>query len=183
MNAYAKAQQLGLTGSDTEIIGVLRTLTARPIELWQLREYLRQTQILVRGRNGWSGPLAAVESPVIDLLIDALDDLRQTIIDSNKPTWGPVFYAGLASLVPDLLTAEQMTAVLELGGGLPFAELIEEDFADQRAEAMEQVDRKAAYNAIVERANEAIGAAAMALETGSTPVEITQAAESAWEGE
>lgn len=132
MNAYQTALDLGLTGTDAEKVAVLQLLTASAIKIPDLRKLFRETGLLIKGRSGWTGALAAVESSAIDILTDALDDPNQQTIETNKQVWGPLFAQTLAGLVAaTLITQIQSNAVLSLGGGQPFADLTVEQFAAQ----------------------------------------------------
>ena len=183
MNAYQTALDLGLTGTDAEKVAVLQLLTASAIKIPDLRKLFRETGLLIKGRSGWTGALAAVESSAIDILTDALDDPNQQTIETNKQVWGPLFAQTLAGLVAaTLITQIQSNAVLSLGGGQPFADLTVEQFAAQGDAETATEDRESAYAGIVAKANAATSQAALALEQALTPEQITAAGVAGWEG-
>jgi len=152
MNAYQTAKKYELTGTDAEIVAIIRKLTIKNVSLAGLRQYLRDNEMLFQTRTGWDGTLAAVNNPSIDKLIDALGDPRQQTISTTEPRWAVPFHDTVVGLLAGgVLTQQQADAVMALGGGYQFADLTVEDYTEQK-EAGQLLDEK---RAIVEEARNA----------------------------
>jgi hypothetical protein len=153
MNAYEKSQQLGLTGTDAEIVATLRAtgLTARPIVLSELLFLLNFRGMLTKlvsnnADEKWTGTVLAMKAAIsadatatahVDRWLSHITNPRNTHWDTSDAAYAGPFWA-LSQAVAGGLgmpTAEDFAAVAALGGGWLFADLTVEQFAEQRAAA------------------------------------------------
>lgn len=153
MNAYQKAQSLGLTGTDAEIVAKLQTVTATPIslaylmELLNFRGMLRKTDGL-NGQERWIGTLPNLKAALVALnqtaSVDAYEmwfshvtNPRQVTWDTTKPEYAESFAAMKAAFADqeNMPTSADFAAVVALGGGKPYADLTVEQYQAQAAAA------------------------------------------------
>jgi hypothetical protein len=190
MTAYQKAQSLVLTGTDEEIVAVLRALPARDVPACDVASWMRERGLWIETPRGSSGSL-------YDLYADTDDKVVQTGLDE----WYASVLRGQAVTIratrPDIAVriaaiASLMAAALpdgptlrdefyQLCGGLPYADLTVEKYAAQRAESEARAAREAAYSRVVNRVNHVIAVSVAAKDSGATPEEIEAAAMTAWE--
>lgn len=154
MNGYERAQALGLTGTDDEIIAQLRAVTTRPINLAYLMETLNFRGMLRKtdgsgGQERWQGTLQNLKSALVSLgqseAVEAYEtwfshvtNPRQTSWDTSIPAYA-VAFAGLESNFaggPAMPTVEDFAAVTALGGGRPYDDLTVEQYATQKDESI-----------------------------------------------
>jgi hypothetical protein len=150
MNAYEKAQQLGLTGTDSEIVAVLKStgLTARPIVLAELLFLLNFRGMLTKlvsnnADEKWTGTVLAMKAAIaadpvatahVDRWLSHITNPRNTHWDTTDsaysgPFWSMSQQLGGVELMPSV---EDFAAVAALGGGWLFADLTAEQFGAQR---------------------------------------------------
>lgn len=171
MNAYEKAQQLGLTGTDAEIVEVLRDtgITVRKIDLSYLMELLNFRGMLRKtdgsgGQERWIGTLQNLKSALVALnqteavvayetWFSHVTNPRQTHWDTALPQYAAGFWAMKAAFAdaPNMPSSADFAAIANLGGGWLFANLTPEQFAAQReaAEAAAEVAAEAEAAALV----------------------------------
>ena len=158
MNAYEKAQQLGLTGTDQQIVDQLKAsgLTPRKINLGELTLLLRERGMLTKltyedpttGMK-WNGSvinmiigLKASGNPAlagVNKWFSHITDPRSESFDTTILSIATEFFA-LASAVagvPTFPSSEDFAAVAGLGGGWLYAGLTVEQFESQRVAAEE----------------------------------------------
>jgi hypothetical protein len=166
MTAYENAQQLGLTGTDSEIVAVLKStgLTARPIVLAELLFLLNFRGMLTKlvsnnADEKWTGTVLAMKAliaadPVatahVDRWLSHITNPRNTHWDTTDSAYSAPFWAMAQALagVPGMPSAADFTAVAELGGGWLFADLTVEQFSAQRQAAQAAAATEAARNVL-----------------------------------
>jgi len=166
MNAYEKAQSLGLTGTDAEIVSLLQALTSGPIEPQRVRQWSREQGLWFRKPDGsMGGTLAAaypiateVQQAALDQFFaaiwgDSLTTLKTIEVSSAVIVWGLV--QQVASLNPT--AAGLVDSFYALDGGRPYKDITVSDYAAQRADA-ERLSEADAWLARVQ--NETIAPAA-----------------------
>ena len=145
MTAYTKSIELGLTGTDAEIVAILQTLAANDLPVSHVAEWLRVRRLWYAVPDGFAGPLQQVyDSPDTPVQVrDALGEFFASVwgrgaeyIRATWPQYGPQILAisGLLSaLIPggESLQADLYAAF----GGRPYADLTVEQFAAERAAA------------------------------------------------
>jgi hypothetical protein len=160
-NAYAKAQQLGLTGTDAEIVAALRStgLTARSIVLSELLFLLNFRGMLTKlvsnnSDEKWTGSVLAMKGAIaadpaatahVDRWLSHITNPRNTHWDTSDANYAGPFWA-LSQAVAGgqgMPSAEDFAAVAALGDGWLFADLTAEQFAAERAAAEAQSAREA----------------------------------------
>ncbi len=153
MTAYEKAQQLGLTGTDSEIVAVLKStgLTARPIVLAELLFLLNFRGMLTKlvGNNAdekWTGTVLAMKAAIaadpvatanVDRWLSHITNPRNTHWDTTDPAYSAPFWEMAQAVAggSGMPSAADFAAVAALGGGWLFSELSSEQFAEQRTAA------------------------------------------------
>ena len=155
MNAYEKSQQLGLTGTDAEIVDILKStgITARKIDLSYLMELLNFRGMLRKtdgsgGQERWIGTLQNLKSALVALnqteavvayetWFSHVTNPRQTHWDTTLPQYAAGFLAMKTSFAdaPNMPSSADFAAVAVLGGGWLFADLTVEQFTTQRVAA------------------------------------------------
>ena len=164
MNAYEKAVELGLSGTDAEIVTILKStgLTARPILLDELMDVLniplkmlRQLPRTDSDGSKWSGTLFNmllwVEANGTPEQIDGLGSFfshitndRNLTFDTTNLSYGSQFWAvaqAFGGTAPGFPSVADFAAIADLGGGWLFADLTVEQFAAQRTTATEAADK------------------------------------------
>jgi hypothetical protein len=189
MTAYSKSIELGLTGTDEQIVAVLQTLGAKDAPVSTIKEWLRLKQLWFRAPHGYDGPLQKIydELPDGDTK-DGLTEFFSSVFDESAeqvratwPTYGPKIFSISSALAAILQQPELQADLYSLFGGRPFADLTVEAFAAERADAELQAGREVAYSEIVSRANGATVAAAQAKDAGLSFDEILAAGQMAWD--
>ena len=178
MTAYEKAQQLGLTGTDVEIVATLKAtgLTARPIVLADLLFLLNFRGMLTKlvsnnADEKWTGSVLAMKAAIagdanatahVDRWLSHITNPRNTHWGTTDVAYSAPFWA-MAQAVsggPGMPSTEDFAAVAALGGGWLFADLTVEHFAAQRTAAETEAEastvRSAAHTELNERINPAI---------------------------
>jgi hypothetical protein len=178
-NAYKTAQDLGLTGTDSEIVEQLRAtgLTARPILLDELMDALNIPLKMLRrlprpdsDGSKWSGTLFNmllwVDQNGTPEQIDGLGSFfshitndRNLTFDTTSLVYGAQFWEvaqGFGGMSPLFPSAEDFAAVAALGGGWRFANLTVEQYESQRQDAEDQADREALESEWADFLNETV---------------------------
>lgn len=151
--AYRKAQQLGLTGTDAEIVAALKAtgLTDRPIVLADLLFLLNFRGMLTKlvsnnADEKWTGTVLAMKAAIaadpvatahVDRWLSHITNPRNTNWNTTDAAYAAPFWAVAQAVAggPGMPTAEDFAAVAALGGGWLFADLTTEQFAAQRTAA------------------------------------------------
>jgi hypothetical protein len=190
MNAYEKAQELGLIGDDAAQVAILRTLTSGDILGTKLGKWLGERNLLSWDGSTWFGTL----QDLIDagaITGDSLTGIRQLKavlvgprgdgLATTDPAWAPMVFAiisGIAQVSPD--AAEMIDSFYALDGGRPYKDLTVEQFAEQRDDAIAMAAKQAALDLVRNTASEA--AAEEYRKSESTPASIVAAAVAVLEG-
>jgi hypothetical protein len=144
MNAYQKSNELGLSGTDAEIVAVLQTLTAGKIDPTDVRRWLRENGLWYRRPDSsMGGTLQAVYAAATAQQKTGLDQFFAAVFGDSAVslrTTEPV-YAGqvwqivqmIASLSPE--AAGLVDSFYALDGGRPFKDLTAAAYAAQKADA------------------------------------------------
>jgi hypothetical protein len=151
MNAYEKAQSLGLTGTDAEQVAVLQTLTVSNIRVDFVRIWLRENLLWFRtGPTTMGGSIQAIlesnQTPAetkqqLGLFWSAVfGDGAQNLL-TTVPTWAGLVWQiiqGLTQAAPD--AAAMVDSFYALDGGRPYKNLTVEQFETQRAAALAKAE-------------------------------------------
>lgn len=158
MNAYEKVQQLGLTGTDSEIVAVLKStgLTARPIVLAELLFLLNFRGMLTKlvsnnADEKWTGSVLAMKAAIaadpvatahVDQWLSHITNPRNTHWDTTDANYSAPFWAMAQAVAggPGMPSVADFAAVAALGGGWLFADLTVEQFAAQRTAAVAKAE-------------------------------------------
>jgi hypothetical protein len=198
MNAYEKAQQLGMTGNDASITTQLQAtgLTQSKIDLGSLLFVMNERNMLTRlvrpadTGEKWSG---TVVNMILFVNANGTDDQKYAInkwfshitgdrnsyfdttdVSVSAPFWTMRNMFGGQQTMPSVADFDTVAA---LGGGWLYATLTEPQYAAQKAAA----EKEAAVAAVVVKCNASREAAeAEARLAESTPTTIAAAAETAW---
>lgn len=153
MNAYEKAQALGLTGTDAEIVAQLQAtgITARAValpDLLHLMNFRGMLTKLVSNQTDekWTGTVLSMKAALVaanqtesvvalDRWLSHITNPRNLTFDTREPAHAAPFWAmrqafGDVSTMP---TIADFDAVAALGGGWLFATLTEAEYAAQKA--------------------------------------------------
>jgi len=194
MNAYEKAQQLGLTGTDTQIKDQLIAfgLTVRPISLSDLLFLLNFRGMLTKLVSNqtdekWTGTVLSMKAALVaanqtesvaalDRWLSHITNPRNATFDTTSPAHAAPFWAMRAAFgdVPTMPTLADFDAVAELGGGWLFATLTEPQYAAQKAAAIAAENAETLSNEWNAYLNETINPA---IATGSRQNVITAVTE------
>ncbi len=149
MNAYQKSIELNLTGTSQEIVNQLKAsgLTANPIKLDDLLFLLNNRGMLIRlirpadTGEKWAGTIVNMvlylntngtpeQTTAVNQWFSHITNDRNKIFDTTQIAFSSAFWALAQSFggQPNFPSAEDFTAVAELGGGWLFAELSVEQY-------------------------------------------------------
>lgn len=186
MNAFEKAQALGLTGTDVEIVARLKMLTVSDIAVAAVRTWFREQELWMQRSNGQMyGPLQTAydsaqqaQKDALDYLYDAVfggsaTSLRTTEKDWSKKTWDIVQL--IVALLPD--KAGLVDSFYALDGGRPYKDIDEPTYAAQKTAAQAASALAAIDQAYATEANETIQPALTA--SNRTKASIATALETA----
>lgn len=171
--AFELAQQLGLTGTDSEIVAQLAALgvTERPISLAYLMEMLNLRGMLRKtdgsgGQDRWVGTLQNLKAALVALnqteAVTAYETWFSHVTNPRQVSWDttlPEYAAGFWSMKQSFAGVENMpstadfAAIAALGGGWKFATLTAEEFAAQRTAAETEAAANLARNERLELFN------------------------------
>jgi len=164
MTAYEKAQQLGLTGTDSEQVAVLQStgLTARPIVLSELLFLLNFRGMLTKlvsnnADEKWTGSVLAMKAAIatdpvatahVDRWLSHITNPRNTHWDTTDSAYSAPFWAMAQAVAggQGMPSVDDFAAVAALGGGWRFSDLTVEQLAAQRTEAETEAASIAARN-------------------------------------
>ena len=173
MSAYQKSVDIGLTGSDPEIVAALRAtgLTVRQIVLSELLFLLNFRGMLTKlvsnnSDEKWSGSVLAMKAAIaadpvatahVDRWLSHITNPRNTHWDTTDAAYSGPFWA-LSQAVAGgegMPSTEDFAAVAALGGGWLFADLTVEQFTAQRTAAESIAGKVAALELVTNTAAEA----------------------------
>lgn len=198
MNAYQTSVDLGLTGTDAEIVATLRAtgLTARPIVLSELLFLLNFRGMLTKlvsnnSDEKWTGTVLAMKAAIaadpvatahVDRWLSHITNPRNTHWDTTDANYSAPFWAMAQAVAggQGMPSVADFAAVAALGGGWLFADLTVEQFAAQRTAAEAIAGKVAALELVTNTAAEA-AREEYRLEN-STPASIIAAAVAVLEG-
>ena len=172
--AFEFAQQLGLTGTDSEIVAQLAALgvTERPISLAYLMEMLNLRGMLRKtdgssGQERWVGTLQNLKAALVALnqteAVTAYETWFSHVTNPRQVSWDttlPEYAAGFWSMRQNFAGVENMPSVADfaaiaaLGGGWKYATLTAEEFASQRAQSVKSTALNVVTNTAAEAARE-----------------------------
>lgn len=144
MNAFEKAQALGLTGTDQAIVDKLKSLSTSNIDASKVRLWLSDKELLSYDGKNWYGDLED-EIPQLSVeLQTGIRDLKNRVLSGHPIRTAQIEHApkvlfiitGIAVAMPSV--AGLVSEFYALDGGRPFANLTAEQFAAQRAAAQAQ---------------------------------------------
>ena len=165
MNAYEKSQQLGLTGTDAEIMAAMKAtgVTARSIVLSELLFLLNFRGMLTKlvsnnSDEKWAGTVLAMKAAIaadsvatahVDRWLSHITNPRNTHWDTTDAAYSAPFWAMGQAVAggPGMPSVADFAAVAALGGGWLFADLTATQFAAQRQAA---IDAEAAMSLAAE---------------------------------
>jgi hypothetical protein len=159
MNAYEKAQELGLTGTDAEKVAILHTLTVSDIRVDAVRVWLRENLLWFRTSPTTMGGaiqvvLESSQTPVetkqqLGLFWSAVfGDGAQNLL-TTVPTWAGLVWQiiqGLTQAAPD--AAALVDSFYALDGGRPYKDLTVPQFAAERSAAIAAEESAAVLQSI-----------------------------------
>ena len=143
MNAYEKAQQLGLTGTDQQVVDVLKTLTNSDIPVGRVAIWLRENLLWY-----WTSPTtmggafeAIVQNPStssdvkqgLGLFFSSVFGDGAQYLQTTVPQWAGLVarvMAGLLAIAPDKTAL--VDSFYALDGGKPYKDLTPTEYAGQR---------------------------------------------------
>ena len=169
MNAYEKANELGLTGTDAEKVAVLQTLSVSNISAANVRLWLmvdRTPPLLSWDGQAWYGTLQDLESSgqLPALMRDGIRELKSVMLANGELRTTIPAPAGkvwaIVSGIAQILGGDQSATIdsfYALDGGRPYKGMTAAAFAAQRADA----ERLSAADALyADRINEILAPAA-----------------------
>lgn len=159
MNGYEKSVALSLTGTDTEKVAILQTLTVSNISVDAVRVWLRENQLWFRSSPTTMG--GAIQDVIesqstpdetkqqLGIFWSAVfGDGAQNLL-TTVPTWAGLVWQiihGLTQAAPD--AAALVDSFYALDGGRPYKDLTVDQFAAQRTAAETEAATIAARNAL-----------------------------------
>ncbi len=183
MNGYQKAQALNLTGTDAEIVAVLKTLTVSNIAVDAVRVWLRENLLWFRSSPTTMGGAIqqVIESPAtpnetkqqLGIFWSAVfGDGAQNLL-TTVPTWAGLVWTiiqGLTQAAPD--AAALVDSFYALDGGRPYKDLTVEQFAAQRTES-ESLSEKQSIVAATRQTVSLLSAKATAVNAWCDALDLT----------
>lgn len=169
MNAYEKAQALGLTGTDAEIVAVLKTLTNGDIPAKALGKWLGERNLLSWDGSGWFGTLQTLldAGQITGTAADGIRQLKAVLVgprgdglETTSPLWAGLVFQTISSIAqasPD--AAALIDSFYALDDGRPYKDLDEPTYASQKTAAQATAALAAIDQAYAIEANETIGPA------------------------
>jgi len=195
MNAYEKAQQLGLTGTDSESVAALKAtgVTVRSIVLSELLFLLNFRGMLTKlvsnnADEKWTGTVLAMKAAIaadptatahVDRWLSHITNPRNIHWDTTDSAYSGPFWAMAQAVAggPGMPSVEDFAAVAALGGGWLFSDLTVEQFAAQRDAAQRAGDVGVLQSEWVSLLNEVINPALASGDRATLRAAIEQAAE------
>lgn len=162
MNALEKSEQLALTGTDEEIVAVLRTLTARDIPIADVSAWLRDRQLWIETPEGSAGSLyqvyaatenAIAKAGIAELYASVFRGQAQSIRTSRPDI--AIRVAGVMQIIKATIdpTGEVETELYALAGGRPWSDVTPKQLAEQRADREKLSSRQELHAAVAARRN------------------------------
>ena len=182
MNAYEKAIELNITGTDADIAAVVSALTRRDIKIDDAANFFREQGLLAQGMSGPYGALVDVHAATEDVeLKAALDEIHATVLGrqapairtATMPTVSQRLSVALGKLSSIPNSSAIATGFYALGGGLAYAGTTAEQIASQRSAEVAAQAKAVALGKVTRAAELAQAEAARA---DSTPESIIAAA-------
>lgn len=148
MNAYEKAHALGLTGTDAEIVDILKTLTQADIPGKALGKWLGERNLLSWDGTAWFGTLQTLldAGQITGTAADGIKQLKAVLVgprgdglETTNPLWAGLVFAtisGIAAASQD--AAALIDSFYALDGGRPYKDLTTTQYAAQRSAAQVQ---------------------------------------------
>jgi hypothetical protein len=145
MNGYEKAQSLNLTGTDAEIVAVLKTLTTTDILGSKLGKWLGERNLLSWDGSAWFGTLQDLidNGSITGNALAGIRQLKAVLVGprgdglaTTDPNWAPMVFqiiTGISQVSQD--AAALVDSFYALDGGRPYKDLTVEQFAAQRTAA------------------------------------------------
>lgn len=190
MNAYEKAQALGLTGTDQQIVDVLKTLTTNDIPVSKVGPWLREKGLWYRGADGaMKGALSTIYAAADQATKDKLDILHSAVfglgaqnILTTQPEWAGLAWQVISAIVAmDNSKLGLIDEFYALDGGRPFKDLTVQQYATIKTDAAALEVKQTALDAAIARCDAAAEAARTEFrKSDSTAQSIAAAAVSAF---
>jgi hypothetical protein len=147
MNAYEKAQSLGLTGTDAEQVAVLQGLSQSNISAASVRTWLRQDRdpvLLAWDGSAWYGRLQDLQTAgqLSAPMAEGIRELKTVMLESGELRTtipGPAAKVwAIVQAIAGILGGDQTATIdsfYSLDGGRPYKALTVQQFAQQRSDA------------------------------------------------
>lgn len=200
MNAYERAQQLGLTGTIPDIVEQLKPITASMIDLTELMQLLNFRNMLrktdgTQGTERWQGTLCNMKAALVaanatqllalyEMWFSFVTNPRQQKWDTTVPQYAAAFSALESQFAnqPGMPTSDDFGAVAALGGGRPFWSLTTAQYEQQKSDAENSIAIESALTTVRAKLDRVDDAARIeARRSGATPQTINAVAQAAWE--
>lgn len=160
MNALETARALGLTGTDQQVVDILRSLSQANIPAAKVRLWLSDHQLLAWDGASWFGKLESGLASLPELLQAGIRDLKARVlagdpIRSAEATFGPKVFeiiTGIAAAMPEI--AGLVDSFYDLDGGRPWKNLTVEAYVAERAQADAAETARLADEAAIQARNE-----------------------------
>ncbi len=143
MNAFETAQALQITGTDSEVVSTLQTLSSSDITADSVREWLRRNSLLAWDGSAWFGTLQdmILAGTLAADLVTGIRNLKALMLGGQKlattdPTTAVTVWAvvsGIAALVGGDQSAT-IDSFYALDGGRPFKSLTVTEYQLQRSD-------------------------------------------------
>lgn len=193
MNAYEKAQALGLTGTDQHIVDVLKTLTNGDIPAKSLGKWLGERNLLSWDGTGWFGTLQTLldAGQITGTAADGIRQLKAVLIgprgdglETTNPLWAGLVFQTIGGIAA---ASEDASALIDsfyaLDGGRPYKDLTVQEYAAQRTAAEQASIVTTGLTAVRTKIDAADDAARTeSRKAGATVQSIVAAANAAWGG-
>jgi hypothetical protein len=158
MSAYAKSQELGLTGTDAEKVAVLRTLTQGDIHATKLGKWLGERNLLSWDGTTWFGTLQTLidNGTITGSAVAGIQQLKAVLVGprgdglaTTDPAWAPMVFqiiSGIAQVSQD--AAALIDSFYALDGGRPYKDLTVKQFGAERSAAIAAAESAAVLQSI-----------------------------------
>lgn len=141
MNAFEKAQQLGMTGTDQNIVDRLKALSTSNIDASKVRLWLSDKGLLTYDGTSWFGSLETKLPELTTELQAGIRDLKARVLSGHPIRTAEIEHApkvlliitGIAVAMPEV--AGLVAEFYALDGGRPYLTTTVEQFAAQRSAA------------------------------------------------
>lgn len=156
MNAFETARALGISGTDQQVVDILRSLSQANIPAAKVRLWLSDHGLLAWDGSGWFG-LLQDQAPQFSAELQAgLRDLKARVLAGDQIRTAETAFApkvlkiitGIAAALPDI--AGLVDSFYQLDGDRPWKSLTIEQFQADRSSTTQDEEASAA-NLIVEQ--------------------------------